>query len=211
MIREPVLPACVRSRSAGERLINAAFADDEPGEPGDRDILAGPRVDGQDHVAHRLGLVLDEFLVEQDALAEPGVELALGDLLLHVRRLVGHLRHEDAFLLGDRLFGNVFAPDVRGIGGHDMQRQVLGKLLELLVAGDEVGLAVELDQRARLGVVVDVDLDAAGLGGPPGAELGLLRALAPWPAFRPSSRRRRPPGAASCTPSVPARSSCETR
>src|SRR5208337_1870918 len=86
---------------------SAAVSHDKPGEPGHRDVLAGARVDRQDHIAHGLRLVLDELLIEQDALGEPGVDLALGDLLLDVRRLAGNLAHEDALLLGDGLFGNV--------------------------------------------------------------------------------------------------------
>ena len=58
-----------------------------------------------------------------------------------------------------------------------MDGQVLGELLELVVAGDEVGLAVELDHRALLAVVVDVDLDAARLGDAAGAVLGVLAVL----------------------------------
>src|SRR5512132_1476957 len=42
-----------------------ALADEEPGEPRDRDVLSCPGVDGLDHVADRLGLVLDESLLHQ--------------------------------------------------------------------------------------------------------------------------------------------------
>ncbi len=163
---------------------SAPFAEHEPGEPGHRDILAGAGVDRHDHVADRFCLVLDELLVEQDDLAEPGVQLAFGDLLLHVDRLLAHLRHVNPFLFFDGGGRHVLAADVLGVDGHDVEGQVLGELLEFVVAGDEIGLAVELDQGARLGVVVDVDFHPAGLGGPAGAELGLLEASFLGEGFR---------------------------
>ena len=63
----------------------------KPGEPGHRDVLAGAGVDGRDDVRDGLGVVLDELLVEQDGFAIPGAQLAVGDLFLDVRGLVGHL------------------------------------------------------------------------------------------------------------------------
>ncbi len=44
----------------------APLAEHEPGEPGNRDILARAGIHGHDHVADRLGIVLDKLLVEQD-------------------------------------------------------------------------------------------------------------------------------------------------
>src|SRR5262245_32804991 len=146
------------------RYRSAPFADYEAGESCHRDILSGSRVDGEDYVTHALGIVPDELLIHQDALAEPGVELALSDLLLNVFRLVAHLALEDPRLLGDDFLWHVLAPDVGRIRGHDVQREVLGKLLELLVAGHEIRLTVKLDENARFGVMVNINLDAACLG-----------------------------------------------
>src|ERR1700757_686067 len=95
------LPAAVDAVSistAIDRLL--LFANLEPGEPRNRDVFTGPGVYSQDDVTDGLGVVLDELLVEQDALREPRVEFALGDFLLDILWFVGHLRHEDPFLLG---------------------------------------------------------------------------------------------------------------
>ena len=126
------------------------FADKEPGEPGDRDILSGSCVDGHDDVADGLGVVLDELLIEKHALREPGVELAVGDFLLHVGGFVADLGHEDSLLFGDDLLRDVLAADEERVGGQDVQGQVLRQVLELIVAGDEIGLAIQLDQAPDL-------------------------------------------------------------
>ena len=47
---------------------------------------------------------------------------------------------------------------------HDLDGQVLDELLELLVAGDEVRLAVDLDERAEPAARVDVGADQALAG-----------------------------------------------
>ena len=64
---------------------------------------------------------------------------------------------------------------------------------------------------ARLGVVVDVDLDAAGLGGPAGAKLGLLEPALLGQRFGLLEVAVGFLEELPCTPSVQARSSCETR
>ena len=63
------------------------------------------------------------------------------------------------------------------VGGGDVLGEVLAELLEVLGAGHEVRLAVQLDQHGDLAVVVDVVADDALLGLPPGTLLGLRRAL----------------------------------
>ncbi len=63
---------------------------------------------------------------------------------------------------------------------------------EVLVAGDEVGVAVDLDEHPDLGVLVHVGLDRA-LGGDALAEiLDLLALLDPQELDRLARRRRRP-------------------
>ena len=56
----------------------------------------------------------------------------------------------------DLLFGNLVAAHVCGVCHRDVDGKVLGELLEVLVAGDEVGFAVELHHRGDLAVVVQV-------------------------------------------------------
>ena len=113
----------------------------------------------------RLAVVLvavDVLLVEQDDLLHPLAQLALGDLGPHVLGLVGGLllEHAQLGLLG--LLGTLVLGDVlRPARGGDVQRDVARERDEVVVAGDEVGVAVDLDQHAGLAVGVDVGLDRA--------------------------------------------------
>ena len=72
----------------------------------------------------------------------------------------------------------------------DLDGQVLDELLELLVAGDEVGLAVDLDERAEPAARVDVAADQA-LAGVAAGLLGRLRRRRARAAGRSPSRGRR--------------------
>src|SRR4051794_21293198 len=117
-------------------------------------------------------------LVEQHDVVHPRLELALGDLRADVLGLVGRLLLEDAQLrvlglLRDLLLGDV--QDARRRG--DVHRDLAGEGLEVLVAGHEVGVAVDLDQHADLAVGVDVGGDGA-LGGLAAAHLQRLVAEA---------------------------------
>ena len=60
----------------------------------------------------------------------------------------------------------------RGLAAAICMAELLDQVLELAVAGDEVGLAVELDEHADAAVHVDVGADEAFLGGPAGLGLG---------------------------------------
>ena len=64
-----------------------------------------------------------------------------------------------------------------GRGRDDVEGDVLGEGDEVVVAGDEVGLAVDLDEGADLGVRVDVRLDRSLGGGPLAAILDPLALL----------------------------------
>ena len=68
-----------------------------------------------------------------------------GDLALGVQVRLGHL----------------VPGDVGGIGGRDLQAQVLDEGAKFVGAGDEVGLAIHLDQHAHLAADVDVAFDQA--------------------------------------------------
>ena len=63
-----------------------------------------------------------------------------------------------------RLLGHLVALDEKRRGGGDLQRHVLHEGAEAFVAGDEVGLAIDLDQHADLVADVDVGADHAFLG-----------------------------------------------
>ena len=103
----------------------------------------------------RAALVLvgvDVLLVQQDDLLEPLAQPALGDLLAHLRRLalVGLLL-EIASSRSRSSSGTSSSDTQRGAAEATCTRDLAGELEELLVAGDEVGLAVDLDERARRG------------------------------------------------------------
>src|SRR5262245_6708253 len=104
-------------------------------------------------------------LLEQALVGEELVELALEDLLDHRRRLVGHLgiglgllAVDLHLLLGER--GRDFlATHARGLGERDMHREPLREVGDGL-ARERLRVALPLDQHARLGVVVEVVVDA---------------------------------------------------
>ena len=94
----------------------------------------------------------------------PLVELALDDLLDHVvglallaRLLLEHAALGLALVLGDLVGRDIAAALAR----CDVDRDLAGELLEVVVAGDEVGLALDLDQHADLAAGVDVGGDDA--------------------------------------------------
>src|SRR3954453_19679187 len=145
----------------------------EPGEALDDDVLAG--------LGRQLGAQLLDGLaavlvlvavrrVEEPPLLEPLLELALGGALARVLGDVGHLAGGDAQLLVAVLLGDLVLGDVERAGRGDVQRDVLGERDEVVVARDEVGVAVDLEQHADLAVGVDVGLHGA-LGGLAAGEL----------------------------------------
>src|SRR3954452_12538463 len=139
----------------------ALVTDGKPYETPDDDVLAGLRREVRAQLLDRL-LVLDVRLLEQDDLLVPLAQLALGRL---VTRLLGHvleLLGVDALLGLLGLFGHLVdrdPPDARR--RRDVQGDVLRERDEVLVGGHEVGVAVDLDERAELAVGVDVGLDRA--------------------------------------------------
>src|SRR5688572_8308095 len=153
-------------------------ADGEAGEPADADVLAGLRGDLVLQLLDGLALVLvlvDVLLVEQHDLLVPLAQLALDDPRADVLGLVGGLLLEDLALLLAQRRVDVLLVDHEGVGGGDVERDVPRERDEVVVARDEVGLAVDLDEHTDLGVRVDVGLDRA-LGR--GALAAVLDALA---------------------------------
>ena len=114
-----------------------------------------------------LRLLLDEGLVEQaDLFVELG-HLAFEHLLDDVGGLAGGggLGAVDVLLALEVGFGDVFAADEARVDGGDVHGDVAEQLLEVVGAGDEVGLAVELEEHADLAAGVDVGSDGAFVGG----------------------------------------------
>src|SRR5215210_5719254 len=139
--------------------------DGESGEAADDDVLPGRARELGPQLLDRLALVLvrvDVHLVEEDGLLHPLAQLALGDLAADLLGLVGGLllEHPQLRLLGvlrDVLLGDV----LRGRRRGDVQGDLARELREVLVAGHEVGVAVDLHQHADLAVGVHVRLDRA--------------------------------------------------
>src|SRR5215211_228887 len=155
----------------------------EAREPGDPDVLAGLGGELGAQVLDRLALVallVEVLLVQQDQLGGPLAKLALDDLLDHVLRLAVGLRLllEDRALPGDVLLRDLLERDVLRVHRGDVDRHLARELLEVLVARDEVRLALDLHDRALSPVGMDVGGDdpiggaaTAALGGRGGALL----------------------------------------
>src|SRR6266436_2112874 len=169
-------------------FLGQAFAQRVAGEAADLDVLADDRDGAVDLVLDRalsVGIA-EERLLEQAVLLEELVQLAGDDLLQHRLRLalLEQLRAVDALLLREDALGNVFTAQPARIAPGDLHGDVLHQRLELLVAGREVRLAVDLDQHADLAAQVDVRPHRALCG----AAAGLLprrgQALLPQPGDR---------------------------
>src|SRR3954467_14999398 len=116
-------------------------------EAADHDVLAGLRSRGRAQVLDRLPAVLvgvHVLLVQQHDLLEPLAQPALGDLRPNVLGLVRGLLLEDPQLALAVLLRHVVLGDVQRGGGRDVQGDVARELLEVVIARDEVGLAVDL-------------------------------------------------------------------
>src|SRR3954468_361121 len=156
------------------RTLENSGANLEPREALDDDVLAGLRRQLGAQLLDRLAAVLvrvDVLLLEQHDLLEPLVDLARRGALARVLGDVGHLAGGDAQLLRAGVLGDLVLGDPLRVGGGDVERDVAGEGREVVVARDEVGVAVDLDERADLAVGVDVGLHGA-LGGLAPGELG---------------------------------------
>ncbi len=113
------------------------------------------------------------MLLVQAGLFVEFFQLALNDFLDDLVWLAGGpgLLAVDLPLLGQDLRGDFVALHEPGLGGGDVHGQVVGQLLELIGAGHEVGLAVDLHQHPDLAPGVDVAGDGAFVGGAPGLAL----------------------------------------
>ena len=113
------------------------------------------------------GLLLDEGLLEQAELFVELAELAFEHLLDDVGGLAGggSLGAVDVLLALEVGFGDFVLADVARVDRGDVHGDVAEQLLEVFGAGDEVGLAVELEEYADLAAGVDVGADCALVGG----------------------------------------------
>src|SRR4051812_10636036 len=125
----------------------------EAREAGDSNVLARLGRDLGAQILDRLALVLvlvEVLLIEQDELGGPLLQLAVDDLLDDALGLAVGLRLllEDAPLVGDVVLWNVLERDVLRVHRSDVDRDIAGELLEVVVERDEVGLALHLDEHA---------------------------------------------------------------
>src|ERR1700722_148417 len=172
----PRVDAC----SAADGAARGLLADGEAHEAADDDVLAGLRGELVAQLLDGLALELRvvQLLLEQHDRPVPGVELALDDFRAQVFGLVGGLLLVDARLGVAGVGGNLLAADVaHGRRRRDLHRDVARETDEVLVGGDEVGVAVDLDQHPDLGAGVHVGLYGA-LGRGALAEVLDLLALA---------------------------------
>ena len=109
------------------------FCRAESHESSDLDLLAEFLYGGLDQIIDGKGRIFDEFLLNENALLEKGVELAEKDLLLHCGRLVLHFIAQSLAYLLDLLCRHLCAAHVCGIGRSDLHRDLAGKFLEILV------------------------------------------------------------------------------
>src|SRR6266508_309004 len=138
------------------------LAEPIPDEPTHGDLLPDLGRHLVQELPDRLRVVLHVRLVEQHRLGVERLQLALDDLGDHAVGLaqLPRLRLEDPSLGFELLRVHLVAADVPGRRrARDVERQILGELLERLRVGDEVGLAVDLHHRAHGVVEVDVGLD----------------------------------------------------
>src|SRR5579871_588865 len=130
----------------------------EAGEATDRHV--DPKSDDRlpHDVPDRPVALLDERLLEQADVLVEALDLPVDDALDHLLglALLARLGRVDLALGRQLGLGHVLACDVARRGRRDLHRQVPHELLELGGLGDEVGLAVHLDQDADLAPGVDV-------------------------------------------------------
>src|SRR5215213_6520104 len=147
---------------------------EEAGEAGDLDVLAGPGRQFLAELLDRLAIVLvgvHVLLVEQGDVLGPLGELALDDPLDDVvgLALLASLLRVDLALRLLLLLRDLLGGDDARIRRCDVQGDLVGEGLEVLVARDEIRLALDLHHRADLLVGVDVARDDALRGTPAGA------------------------------------------
>src|ERR1044071_869521 len=139
-------------------LLLESLAELEPDEPANLDVLADLGDQLLLDLIDRLVGVLDPRLVEQTDLLEPLGDLTV-DHLLHDRLgLAGLLGLGDQHLALaiDHALRDLLAAHELGRHRGDLHRDIAREGLKVLVARDEVGLAVDLDEHADPAAAVDV-------------------------------------------------------
>src|ERR1700722_3792616 len=155
----------------------------EPSEPSHGDLLAHLGREFVHQIGNRLLGIAHPLLVQQGDVLVERLDLAGHDLVDQVLGLpaLAHLLLEDAALALDTVGRDAVLVHAHRVGRGDMLGDLLDQGLELGVPGDEIGLAVDLDEDADLAVVMDIGADNTLAGDLAGALLGLDRALGAEP------------------------------
>src|SRR5258708_11150768 len=171
-----------RDFAARAGVDHGSLADLEAGEARHHNVLFELGDGLVDELLDLLLVVLGPLLLHQAMLGKERIELALGDLVgYRLLALVFGGGHGDvALALHDRLW-HLLACDPSRSGSRDVDGELARQVLEDVVAGDEVRLAVELHQGRDLVVVVHVRAHGALRRGPPGALAGLGNTLLAQP------------------------------
>src|SRR5450756_3230863 len=143
--------------SVCRRLADCGLAADlEAHKPRDYDVLAGLGNHRLDELLDRLALITDVRLMHQTVLFIVRSQLAIDDLLPDLLRLLLRLELNavETLLMLDDVRRNVLRTNEGRIRGGDLYRNLLAQTLEIPGLGDEIGLAVQLDQDAQLATSV---------------------------------------------------------
>src|SRR5216683_487111 len=157
------------------------LADVEPGKPAHRDVLLQLRDVLRDQVLDGVLWLPKVWLLQQDSLLDEALDLTidpLGDCLRRRAILLG-LALVQVPLLDEDVIGHVVARNPPRIGRRDLKGYLARQLPEILALGDEVRLAVHLDQHPDLrreirsrAVKVSLDHALAGRAAGPLGRLG---------------------------------------
>ncbi len=134
-----------------------------------------------DQVRDRAVGITDITLLGQAHIAVESLELPLHDLAHDSLRLARRLLSVDLPLLLDQFGGKLLAPHATRIRSRDLHRDFLDQGLKLRRLGDEVALAIDLNQHAQLPAGVDISADRALRRDPPRAPGGLRDTLLAQP------------------------------
>jgi hypothetical protein len=112
-------------------------------------------------VLHRFVRIFDEGLVEEADRGVMLVEFTFHNLLDGGGRFTGDLSDGDLTLFGQFSLWDRISRNVKRAGGGDLEAEVLNEGFEAIVAADEIGFAINLDEDADFSTDVDVASDDA--------------------------------------------------
>src|SRR3954470_10686996 len=147
---------CARGLRLGYRPVLLAYL--EAGEAPDGDVVTQLADLGRHQLRGRHCLFLDERLIKQAHFLVELRPLAFDDFLDNLRSFASRrsLRAVDFLLALVVLRRDILTADVLRIGCCDVHRDVVQQLFEIVSAGNEVALAIELEQHSDLAASMDI-------------------------------------------------------